>query len=218
MKAKAESKEQPKPAPFKYVSNSKQRRFKKLSREAAHCRLCPKMADQPAVLGPTNGPLHAQILIVAEAPGRLGAGRTGIPFSGDRSGENFETLLARCGLTRSDVFITNAALCNPLHNGNNRRPSTSEIHNCSGFLKSILDIIEPRVVVTLGTVGLQAVNHLLGTDFQLKQEVARLKSTPDFMLLPLYHPSPRVTNWKRPLEQQVKDFKKVILALQTPPC
>ena len=100
-------------------------------------------------------------------------------------------------------------LCNPLKNGNNRRPKTSEIKNCSPFLKKTLDLIRPQVVVTLGSVGLKALNLLLGTIYQLKKDVAKKLITPDFVLFPLYHPSPRVTNWMRPLTQQKKDFKKI---------
>ncbi len=183
--------------------------FKALEKQAASCLICPALADQPAVLSSANGSLNAKIVFVAEAPGRFGAGRTGIPFHGDKSGDNFETLLKHIGLNRADVFITNAALCNPLENGNNRRPKTSEIKNCSSFLKKTLDLIRPQVVVTLGSVGLQALNHLLGTRHQLKDKVAQTIPTPDFILFPLYHPSPRVTNWMRPLAQQKKDFKKI---------
>jgi len=186
-----------------------QKAFKRLERQASSCRLCPALADQPAILSLANGNLNAKIVFVAEAPGRFGAGRTGIPFHGDKSGNNFETLLAHIGLIRADVFITNAVLCNPLANGNNRRPKTSEIKNCSPFLKTTLDLIRPKVVVTLGSVGLQAVNLLLGTRYQLKDKVAQRLSTPNFILFPLYHPSPRVTNWLRPLTQQKKDFKKI---------
>ena len=186
-----------------------QKAFKRLERQASSCRLCPALADQPAILSLANGNLNAKIVFVAEAPGRFGAGRTGIPFHGDKSGNNFETLLAHIGLIRADVFITNAVLCNPLANGNNRRPKTSEIKNCSPFLKATLDLIRPKVVVTLGAVGLQAVNLLLGTRYQLKDKVAQRLSTPNFILFPLYHPSPRVTNWLRPLAQQKKDFKKI---------
>jgi len=183
--------------------------FKRLERQASSCRLCPALADQPAILSLANGNLNAKIVFVAEAPGRFGAGRTGIPFHGDKSGNNFETLLAHIGLIRADVFITNAVLCNPLANGNNRRPKTSEIKNCSPFLKATLNLIRPKVVVTLGSVGLQAVNLLLGTRYQLKDKVAQRLSAPNFILFPLYHPSPRVTNWLRPLAQQKKDFKKI---------
>ncbi|MBC8284523.1 MAG: uracil-DNA glycosylase [Nitrospinae bacterium] len=191
------------------VPKSTRQKFKQLEKKAANCRLCPALADQPAILSSTNGNLKAKIIFVAEAPGRLGAGRTGIPFHGDKSGENFETLLAHIGLSRSDVFITNAALCNPLENGNNRRPKAGEIKNCSPFLKETLDIICPQVVVTLGSVGLHALNLILGTKYQLNKEVAKKLATPDFILFPLYHPSPRVTNWMRPLNQQKKDFKKI---------
>ncbi len=183
--------------------------FKKLEKKAAGCRVCPALADQPAVLSSANGNLNAEIVFVAEAPGRLGAGRTGIPFHGDKSGENFETLLAHIGLSRDEVFITNAALCNPLENGSNRRPKASEIKNCSQFLKETLELIRPQIVVTLGSVGLQALNLLLGTKYQLNKEVAKKLKSPEFILFPLYHPSPRVTNWMRPLAQQKKDFKKI---------
>jgi len=186
-----------------------QKAFKRLERQTSSCRLCPALADQPAILSLANGNLNAKIVFVAEAPGRFGAGRTGIPFHGDKSGNNFETLLAHIGLIRADVFITNAVLCNPLANGNNRRPKTSEIKNCSPFLKATLNLIRPKVVVTLGSVGLQAVNLLLGTRYQLKDKVAQRLSAPNFILFPLYHPSPRVTNWLRPLAQQKKDFKKI---------
>ena len=185
------------------------KKFKLLEKQAAKCRLCPALADQPAILSSANGNLNAKLVFVAEAPGRFGAGRTGIPFHGDKSGDNFETLLEHIGLTRAEVFITNAALCNPLENGNNRRPKASEIKNCSPFLKETLNLINPQVVVTLGSVGLQALNLILKTRYQLKENVAQPLTTPDFILFPLYHPSPRVTNWMRPLAQQKKDFKKI---------
>ena len=183
--------------------------FKNLEKQAANCRLCPALADQPAILSKANGNLNANIVFVAEAPGRFGAGRTGIPFNGDKSGDNFETLLAHICLTREDVFITNAALCNPLEKGNNRRPKTSEIKNCLPFLKKTLDLICPQIVVTLGSTGLQAINLILGTKYRLKDRVAQSLTTRNFILFPLYHPSPRVTSWVRPLAQQKRDFKKI---------
>ena len=166
------------------------------------------------MLSPGNGPITSEVVFIAEAPGRFGAGRTGIPFSGDRSGENFEILLEHAGLTRKEVFITNAALCNPLENGNNSRPTTREIRNCSYYLQAVLEIIQPKIIVTLGGVGLQAMNLLLKTKFQLKRDAAKWQEINDFKLLPLYHPSPRVTNWQRPLQQQKRDFRKITQALK----
>ena len=184
--------------------------FKRLSQQAAECTTCPNMTGQTAILGNSNGSIDSDILFVAEAPGRFGAGRTGIPFSGDKSGDNFEALIAHIGLTRRDIFITNAVLCNPLQDGNNRRPTTKEISNCSSYLKSVLELMGPKVVVTLGGVGLDALNRILDTRYKLAEVIGKPQKTKHFTLLPLYHPSPRVTNWKRPLSVQKRDFKKIL--------
>lgn len=187
-----------------------QKRFELLAAQAAGCSRCQRMACKSAVLGRANGPITASIIFIAEAPGRLGAGRTGVPFQGDQSGKNFETLLASIGMTRKEVFITNAVLCNPLENAKNARPKSSEIRNCSSFLKSTLDLVKPRIVVTLGGVALEAMNQLFHTKHQLALIATQPQKTLEFTLLPLYHPSPRVANWKRPLEQQKRDFKKIL--------
>ncbi|MGH9433394.1 MAG: uracil-DNA glycosylase family protein, partial [Terriglobia bacterium] len=84
------------------------------------------------VLSDRNGDWSAEILFVAEAPGRLGAEVTGVPLFGDRTGDRFEEILKRMKLRRSDVFITNAVLCNPRDDdGNNDTPKRLEIDNCS---------------------------------------------------------------------------------------
>lgn len=189
-------------------------KFNLLSQQAAECTTCPNMAGQSAVLGPANGSIDSDILFIAEAPGRFGAGRTGIPFSGDKSGDNFEALIAHIGLTRQDIFVTNAVLCNPLQDGNNRRPTTKEINNCSSYLKSTLELMRPKVVVTLGGVGLDAINRILDTRYKLAEVIGKPQKTKRFTLLPLYHPSPRVTNWKRPLSVQKRDFKKILKIIQ----
>lgn len=189
--------------------------FENLTRQAAHCTTCPNMVHQTAVLGPANGSIDAKILFVAEAPGRFGGARTGIPFSGDKSGDNFEALIAHIGLTRKDIFVTNAVLCNPLANGNNRRPTAKEIGNCSPYLKTVLELMRPRVVVTLGGVGLEAINRILGTRYKLAEVIGQPQPLENFTLLPLYHPSPRVTHWKRPLSVQKKDFRKILKIVQS---
>ena len=123
-------------------------------------------------------------------------------------------MIAHIGLTRQDIFITNAVLCNPLANGNNRRPTAQEIGNCSSYLKSTLELVQPRVVVTLGGVGLDAINRILGTRYTLAEVIGKPQQTENFTLLALYHPSPRVTNWKRPLSVQKRDFKKILKIIQ----
>src|ERR1700680_1713465 len=132
-------------------TNEKHERFLALSAEAVGCTLCPAMCERAAVLSELNGSLDARVLFIGEAPGCKGADRTRVPFSGDQSGKNFERFLASIGLTRKEIFITSAALCNPRSaSGANRRPATSEMRNCSDFLRRTIELIDPRVVVTLG--------------------------------------------------------------------
>src|SRR4051812_35615056 len=66
------------------------------------CRLCPRMEGRTRVFGMGNGNPSARLLFVAEAPGRLGADKSGIPLSGDRTGRNFAALLASASISRSD--------------------------------------------------------------------------------------------------------------------
>src|SRR5438046_3124119 len=97
--------------------------FAQLVQTVQACRLCPRMEGRTRVLGPANGPMSARILFVAEAPGRFGGDRSGVPLSGDRTGRTFTELLGAAGLRRDEIFITNAVLCNPRdHAGRNDRP------------------------------------------------------------------------------------------------
>jgi hypothetical protein len=75
---------------------------------------------------PGDGTVPAAVVFVGLAPGRLGGDRTGIPFSGDRSGQLLRQMIARSGLER--VFITNLVRCNPRDaEGRNRDPTPDEI-------------------------------------------------------------------------------------------
>src|SRR5437870_9644366 len=135
----------------------KQQQFMALASEAAACVRCPAMCERTAVLSDLNGPVDARVMFIGEAPGRKGADRTRVPFSGDQSGRNFDRFLESIGLTRSKIFITSAALCNPRSaSGANRRPSSAEIRNCSDFLTRTIHLIQPSIIVTLGTVALEA--------------------------------------------------------------
>src|SRR5438067_5345528 len=126
---------------------TRESQFAALAAEAANCVLCPAMCERAAVLSNLNGSVDARVLFIGEAPGRKGADRTRVPFSGDQSGKNFDRFIASAGLTRSQIFITSAALCNPrAPAGANRRPKAREISNCSGFLRRTIALVNPRVV------------------------------------------------------------------------
>lgn len=190
------------------TSSTKTIEFNALSAEAQKCVICPDLADKTAVLSHLNGNIEPRVFFVAEAPGRQGADRTRRPFWGDKSGENFQVMLDSIGLSREDIFITNSVLCSPRKpNGANRRPKQSEIGNCSPYLRRTIDLINPRIVVTLGAVALEALNSIEKHGLKIKDAVATPMKWYGRILVPFYHPSPQVIAAIRNLERQVADYK-----------
>ncbi len=176
--------------------------------EASVCQRCSRMGS-PAVLSERNGPVDARVMFVAEAPGRLGAGRTGIPLSGDQSGRNFERLLGAARLSREDVFVTNAVLCNPLDEaGRNASPTRAELRRCVGYLERTIRLIEPVVVVTLGAVALEALNQISPHSATLRYDVGVETAWAGRLLVPMYHPSPRA-QIHRSFANQAEDFARL---------
>src|SRR5437016_5838847 len=192
----------------------KQQQFMALASEAAACVRCPAMCERTAVLSDLNGPVDARVVFIGEAPGRKGADRTRVPFSGDQSGKNFERFLASIKLTRREIFITSAALCNPrVASGANRRPKASEIRNCSAFLGRTIELVEPAVIVTLGTVALDALKLLHYHEFTLKNDAGKIRRWDGLLLVPLYHPSPQVLITSRDEKAQLRDYEVVARAI-----
>jgi uracil-DNA glycosylase len=189
--------------------------FEHLVAEAASCTRCPAMCGRSAVLSELNGSPGAQVLFIGEAPGRKGADRTRVPFSGDQSGSNLDRFLNSIDLQRSQIFITSAALCNPRSaSGANRRPTQKEITNCSYFLRRTIDVVNPRVIVTLGSVALEALKRIHYHEFNLKTSAATIQRWGDRVLVPIYHPSPQVLASHRREAEQLKDYQVVAHAIQ----
>jgi uracil-DNA glycosylase family 4 len=193
---------------------SKRARFAALTAVAAGCTRCPAMCERTAVLGELNGPVTARIMFIGEAPGRKGADRTHVPFSGDQSGQNFDRFLASIGLGREQIFITSAALCNPrTESGANRKPRKTELTNCSDFLHRTMEIVDPAVIVTLGSVALDAIKSISPHNLTLKESAAKIHAWAGRVLVPIYHPSPQVLASHRREAEQLRDYRVVARAI-----
>jgi len=188
---------------------SKESSFADCVNRVQSCARCSRMENRKRILGSANGNLNSRIMFIAEAPGRLGADKYGIPLYGDQTGRNFEELLCIAGIIRESVFITNAILCNP-RNGreNNDSPKISEIRNCSVFLKETLEIIKPEYVVPLGSTALTSLALIHWHNIKLSESAGKLYSWNSSKLFPLYHPSPRARIWRNK-ELQAGDFIKL---------
>ena len=166
------------------------------------CAACPEMRYSH-VLGPGNGPAPARLMFVGEAPGRLGAGRSGVPFQGDESGRRFEAFLALAGLRRDEVFITNAVLCNPVDGaGRNRQPRVADVKRCLPFLRSQIEAVDPEVVVALGSVALAALGRIEAHGARLAADCARPRPWYGRLLVPLYHPGRQATLHRADVRQR----------------
>lgn len=176
---------------------------------AAECEVCPRMHHRARVLGPQNGPADANVMFIAEAPGRLGADRTGIPLCGDKSGDNFEHLLRSIAWPRESIFITNAVLCNPrATTGLNDTPTAEEIRNCSTFLAATIRLIDPAYIITLGGSALAALGNIVPHDFELSRHIRHVLRWNGRNLIPLYHTGPRAVA-QRSLLNMESDFQRL---------
>ena len=153
--------------------------------------LADELGMEPSRIVPGTGNIHAQVVLVGEAPGAEEA-RQGRPFVG-RAGKNLDALLAETGVARDALFITNAVKFRPTAPGRNgrdknRTPTGAEVAACRQCLAGELAILSPRLVVTLGNTALRAVTgEAAATVGNMHGRL--FDSSQGFGLFPLYHPA-----------------------------
>jgi uracil-DNA glycosylase len=166
-------------------SNHAAQTWPQLSRAMLECARCSALVRTRSRVVPGAGEIPAAVAFVGLAPGRLGCDRTGIPFSGDRSGELLRRMIL--GANLSGVFITNVVRCNPRDSrGRNRDPSAREIGNCRGHLEAELTIARPRIVVGLGRI---AWRELAGRGAPFSPRRPLTIRVGALRLFPMYHPA-----------------------------
>lgn len=189
------------------MTEKKELAFSSLVARVQKCTKCPRMEGSARVLGSGCGPLNAPLLFVGEAPGRLGADGSHLPFHGDKSGHNFEKLIEQVGISRYEVFVTNAVLCNPKdEHGNNATPTVTEIQNCVPFLRETIEILDPAIVVTLGAVALKSCGIVRAHGLALKDGVRTKNHWMNRSLVPVYHPGQRAMV-HRSFANQLSDYQ-----------
>jgi uracil-DNA glycosylase family 4 len=158
-----------------------------------------------------EGNHDANIMFIGEAPGKNEAA-TGRPFCG-RSGKVLDELLKHVKLERKDVYITNIVKDRPT---NNRDPKSEEIEIYAPFLDRQIEILKPKIIVTLGRFSMEyimkrygletefdSISNIHGKKFQAKLNEQKIS------MIPLYHPAVAVYN-KNMLEVLQKDFEVIV--------
>lgn len=151
--------------------------------------LTPELAGQATQLVFGAGNPDAKIVFIGEAPGKQ-EDLQGLPFVG-ASGRFLDEMLAAADMERADVYITNIVKYRP---PNNRDPSLEEKREFWPYLMKQLEVINPRVVITLGRHSGTAFipDLVISRDHGHARMVCYRDS--EFLVIPLYHPAAALYN------------------------
>ncbi len=192
--------------------------IEKIKEEVLHLKESPlfeyrNMNSYVPVIG--EGSLGASIMFIGEAPGKKEA-ITAKPFCG-ASGKILDNLLESISLLRKDVYITSVVNDRPQEN---RDPTPEEVALYGPFLIRQIEVIQPKVIATLGRISMAYLFEYLGLTKQLDtigkihgQVFEGMTSYGKVVIVPLYHPAASIYNQK--LKETLKEDFKVIKKYST---
>lgn len=156
-----------------------------------------------------EGDPDASIFFIGEGPGES-EDLQGRPFVG-RAGELLNKMIAGMGLQREQVYIANIVKCRP---PGNRCPAPDEIDACTPYLVSQLEIVRPKVIVTL---GLPASRYMLGSKLSMGKMRGQWHDWRGIKLMPTYHPAFLLRAYTEQNRADVwSDLKKVMAEVGLP--
>lgn len=154
--------------------------LEEVARTASTCTRCRLSAGRTQVVFGDGDP-NAGVMFIGEGPG-FHEDRQGVPFVG-AAGQLLNRLLGEVGLSRSDVYIANVVKCRP---PGNRDPMPDEIEACSPYLLQQVDLIDPRVIVTLGNFATRVM-------LQRQVSISRVRGQKEVWrgrtVIPTFHPA-----------------------------
>lgn len=167
-------------APARASASAKAAALEELRRELAPCRRCGFGKDRTKLVFGAGRP-DADLMFVGEAPG-FHEDQQGIPFVGP-AGQLLTKIIEAMGLTRDQVYIANIVKCRPPEN---RLPTPDEVAKCLPHLLRQIEIIRPRILVTLGNLATQT---LLQTSAGITKTRGMFVERDGILFLPTFHPS-----------------------------
>jgi DNA polymerase len=179
--------------------NTKQQQLDELKERIITDKVCPELALTATQLVFGEGDPDAEVVFIGEAPGK-NEDLQGKPFVG-AAGKFLQEMLEMIGLKREDVYITNIVKYRP---PNNRDPLPDEKSTFLPYLQTQLEVIQPKLVVTLGRHSL---NCFL-PDLQISQVHGQPKRYKGWVYLPLFHPAAALYNGSM-RQTLIDDFAKI---------
>jgi uracil-DNA glycosylase len=202
------------PARVPPIAEERREALKAVFHEARTCTRCPQLAATRTSVVFGSGHADANLMFVGEAPGRH-EDEQGVPFVG-QAGKLLDRLLGEIGLARDDVFVANVLQCRP---PGNRDPHPEEIEHCQDYLLRKVELIEPRVICSLGNF---ATKLLRGDPTGITRLHGRVETRTigarAVRLMPIFHPAAALYT---PANVEIlrADFARIpeLLGLEPPP-
>lgn len=186
------------------ANKSKQDQLDKLKDQILADNICEELANQATQLVFSDGNPDADIVFIGEAPGKH-EDEQGKPFVG-AAGKLLNEMLAMIGLGREDIYITNIVKYRP---PNNRDPLPEEKSAFLPYLKKQIDIIKPKLIVTLGRHSMD----VLLPGLKISQVHGQPKRANGQVYLPLFHPAAALYNGAM-RQTLIDDFIKIPIILE----
>lgn len=177
-----------------------------LSAEIKNCQKCILSQGRTHAV-PGEGPENADIMFIGEGPG-FHEDRQGRPFVG-AAGKFLEELLTKIDLSRDDVYITNVVKCRP---PGNRDPQAEEIEACQPYLDRQIELIHPRLIVTLGRFSMQ--RYFPGASIsRIHGQAKRIGSV---LYYPMFHPAAALhqPRWRPLVEEDILKIPELLVKLE----
>ena len=154
-----------------------------IAQQVANCQKCPLYKSTTKSV-PGEGNPKAEVMFIGEAPG-FNEDQQGRPFVG-QAGKLLDELLSSIKVARSDVFIANVVKHRPPEN---REPLPAEIEACREYLDRQIEIIQPKIIVTLGRFSLE--KFIPGVKISQVHGLARFVEINGrkIIILPMFHPA-----------------------------
>ena len=169
--------------------------FPELEEKVLSCRLCPLSSLRNRAV-PGEGDKKAELMFIGEAPGR-DEDAQGRPFVG-RAGQLLTKIIEAMKWKREEVFITNVVKCRP---PDNRTPLPDEVEKCSPYLVRQIELIRPKVIVTLGKV---ATDVFIPGRKSMGERRGKFVDHQGIRIMPTFHPSYVIRN------EGNKEIKKMV--------
>ncbi|MGH2764396.1 MAG: uracil-DNA glycosylase [Actinomycetota bacterium] len=183
-------------------------RLEELATEAAACTKCRLSAGRTQVVFADGNP-HADLMFIGEGPG-YHEDVQGLPFVG-AAGQLLNRLLGEIGMRREDVRITNVVLCRP---PGNRDPLPDEIEACKPYLLEHVDLVDPKVVCTLGNFASRVI---LERPVAISKIRGQRQAWRGRLVIPTFHPAAVLRGGgdaSRVMQQVREDFAALREALE----